>query len=322
MTQRVVVRFIGSGLLVGLGVIAGCATSQGMGESDRAMEAMSKLDEPFYAVELAPDIRAQREADLAAAQSAWQADPSEDNIIWLGRRYAYLGQYRQAIAVFSQGLDIYPTSARLLRHRGHRYITTRQNDRALDDLRRAATLIADAPDEVEPDGQPNARSQPRSTLNANVFYHLGLAHYIEGRFNLAAEAYDRCLEYCTNDDMLVATLHWYFMTLRRLGRDAEAEALLTQVSDVMDIVENHAYHKLLQMYQGRQTPDELLDAVDAESLDAATIGYGVGNWLYCEGELDRSAAVMRDVISKGNNWPSFGFIAAEADLARLGSDQG
>jgi tetratricopeptide (TPR) repeat protein len=317
-------------MAAGIPGVPGCSSGKQEGVQVEA-EAMSARGEMLHAPTLTDEQRQQREADLAAAQAAWQAEASEDNIIWLGRRYAYLGQYRQAIAVFSQGLDIYPDSARLLRHRGHRYITTRQNDRALDDLRRAAELVADRPDEVEPDGprnQPNPRNDqraqagPRSTLNGNVFYHLGLAHYLQGRFALAAEAYDRCLDYCANDDMLVATLHWYYMTLRRLGRDAEAAALLEQISDNMDVLENHAYHKLLLMYRGTVTHAELLEGVQAGSLDAATIGYGVGNWLYCEGRADEAVEAWRGVISVRNNWPSFGWIASEADLARLGSEQG
>jgi hypothetical protein len=61
------------------------------------------------------------------AIAAFNTSQSEENFIWLGRRYAYLGDYTTAISTFSRGLAKYPQSYKLLRHRGHRYITTRNS---------------------------------------------------------------------------------------------------------------------------------------------------------------------------------------------------
>ena len=47
------------------------------------------------------------------------------------------------------------------------------------------------------------------------------------------------------------------MTLRRLGRPAEAEQVLEPISTDMEIIENAAYHKLLLMYRGEIAPEEL-----------------------------------------------------------------
>ena len=54
-----------------------------------------------------------------------------ENIIWLGRRTAYLGQYDEAIRIYSDGLKIFPNEPRLFRHRGHRYISIRKFDEAI-----------------------------------------------------------------------------------------------------------------------------------------------------------------------------------------------
>ena len=50
----------------------------------------------------------------------------------------------------------------------------------------------------------------------------------------------------------------------------------------------------------------------------ATQGYGVGNWYLYNGKLDQAKTVFRRVLA-GSYWPAFGYIAAEADLARLES---
>lgn len=90
---------------------------------------------------------------LSEAETAFQKDSSNaDAIIWLGRRKAYPGNYKEAIDIFSRGIALHPKDARLYRHRGHRYITLRCFDKAITDFKKAAQLIKGQPDEVEPDG--------------------------------------------------------------------------------------------------------------------------------------------------------------------------
>ena len=60
--------------------------------------------------------------------------------------------------------------------------------------------------------------------------------------------------------------------------------------------------------------DELLGA-SAEALDVATYGYGIGNWHLYNGRKQEAMDVFRRVVA-GEMWPAFGFIAAEAELAR------
>src|SRR5262245_49093809 len=61
-------------------------------------EAHSRLGEPLFALVLAPEQRTILEANLAAAEKTWVQNPDEpENVIWVGRRLAYLGRYREAI---------------------------------------------------------------------------------------------------------------------------------------------------------------------------------------------------------------------------------
>ena len=48
----------------------------------------------------------------------------------------------------------------------------------------------------------------------------------------------------------------------------------------------------------------------------ASLAYGVANWFFYNGETDRSIRALEQLIA-GGQWTSFGYIAAEADLARL-----
>lgn len=280
-------------------------------------QAISLFGDTLYPPELPPDVLAERAAQLAEARADYDRDPSDaDAIIWLGRRTAYLGDYREAIAIYSAAIAKHPGDARMYRHRGHRYITVRQFDDAIADLERAAELIEGLEDEVEPDGLPNARNIPTSTLHSNVWYHLGLAYYLNGDLENALRAYREGLKVSNNPDMLVATSHWLYMTLRRLGREAEAAAALESIHADMDIIENASYHRLLLMYKGELTPDALLaESGSGDPIENATLGYGIGNWHAYSARPKQAERVLRNVL-KGPSWAAFGYIAAEADMRR------
>jgi tetratricopeptide (TPR) repeat protein len=282
-------------------------------------EATSLSGRPLFRPPIAAERRKTLESNLAAATSDLAKGPDRaDAIIWLARRLGYLGRFREAIEVLTRGLERHPQDIRLYRHRGHRYITVRELDRAVGDLSRAAALIVSnrIPDQVEPDGDPNPQNVPTSTSHFNVYYHLGLALYLKGEFAPALAAYRECLKYSTgSDDRLVATSDWLYMTLRRLGRAEEAAAVLQPITADLKVIENHSYWNRLLMYKGRKTAEELLSPRD-DGVELATYGYGVGNWYLYNGQKQKAVEVFQRVVA-GETWPAFGFIAAEADLVRL-----
>ncbi len=266
---------------------------------------------------IAPDLSetAQKvyETKLAEARADFEKNPlSADALIWLGRRTAYPGKYKEAIKIFTDGIKKFPKDARFHRHRGHRLLTLRCFDEAIKDFETAAKLVKGKPDEIEPDGLPNERNIPTSTLQSNIFYHLGLAYYVKGDFQNALKAYKNCEKVSKNADMLVATKHWLYMTLRRLGKTKEAEKSIASIGDNLEIIENDDYYKLIKLYQGKLKAEDLM-MQDANSLSNASLGYGLGNWFLYNGEKEKAEQIFRR-ITAGNQWASFGFIAAEAEL--------
>jgi tetratricopeptide (TPR) repeat protein len=184
------------------------------------------------------------------------------------------------------------------------------------DLSRASQLTAGKADEIEQDGAPNRAGIPRSTLQSNIWYHLGLAHYLNGDFSKARAAYREGMKVSrVNDDMLVATSDWLYMTLRRLKRDDEARAVLDPIKAQMDVLENGAYHARLLMYKGERTPEAVLNLNTADDVQIATQGYGVGNWYLVNGDRAKAKEIFDRVLA-GRAWAAFGFIAAEADTKR------
>ena len=88
----------------------------------------------------------------------------------------------------------------------------------------------------------------------------------------------------------------------------------------MDIIENESYRRLLLLNKQELAEEGLLDtrAEDDVPLANATVGYGIGQWHAMNGRPADAERVWRTVLS-GSQWAAFGFIAAEAEIARMES---
>jgi tetratricopeptide (TPR) repeat protein len=269
-------------------------------------EAISLLGDSLFAPQ--PSARALATYDSLRAR----LDSLEvEQWIWLGRWAAYTGAYQEAIRIYTAALEAFPEDARLYRHRGHRYITTRQLDRAVGDFLQAAELIAGTPDEVEPDGMPNARNIPVSSLHTNIWYHLGLAYYLKNDLAAALEVYEKGLAACENDDMRVSFLHWQYMALRQLGQEAAARQAIAGVHSGMEVIESIDYHRLVLFYKNEMTLEEL-QAGEGGNMQGSSeaLMYGIGNWHAYHGREAEARAIFKQILQDGN-WAAFGYIAAE-----------
>lgn len=277
-------------------------------------EASAITGAPLWRIEPEGERKQHYEEQLARARQRWEAEQTQEDAIWVGRHLSYLGRYKEAIDWYTARLVDFPESARLRRHRGHRYISVRRFVEAVNDLEKAWELVEGTPDTVEPDGAPNALGIPRSTLQSNILYHLALAHYLRGEFLQAERIWRLEVKLATNDDTLVAALNWQVHSLRRMERDEEALLAMSVVRPEMDVIENHAYHRILLLQLGLLTPEEVLDP-DGDGVQDATAGYGVGNWYWCNHERVIAKSMWREIL-RDTPWNAFGHIAAEADLAR------
>jgi tetratricopeptide (TPR) repeat protein len=282
-------------------------------------QAWSLLGEALFPPEFPEEAVSRMGNQLTEALASLDADPSDpDAMIWVGRRTAYLGEYRRAIELFGLGAQAHPDDARFPRHSGHRYISVRELDNAITEFSRAAELIQGREDEVEPDGQPNALGIPTSTLHFNIWYHYGLAHYLKGEFDQAIDKYRMCMEASEHPDSKVATAHWLYMSFRRMGMDEEAEDFIRSLDlDALapDVIESGSYLELLRLYQSDSGGE--MGVESPEDMYGAALGYGYGNWLLYNGRVEEARAVFEQMVAARNQWASFGYIAAEAELARM-----
>ncbi len=283
------------------------------------LQGVSLLGKKLIAESLNPETDSARISAYIQAEKNCLENPGDAMaLIWKGRRMAYLGDYKKAIDIFTEGIDKFPDDARMYRHRGHRYISLRQFDKAISDLEKAVELIDGTEDMTEPDGIANARNQPVSTTHRNIWYHLGLAYYLVDDMENALRGFKECLAISDNPDMKVASSHWVYMILRRLGREDEASAILEPVSADMDVYENMSYHSLLLFYKGELSESDLIGETGEISTAGNAVLYGLGNWYYYNGDAEKAEEIFNFLVDKGI-WAAFGTIAAEADLARMKS---
>ncbi len=323
MTARTWLRRAALAVVASVGLsaalVAQGAASAAINPRAVEVQAVSLLGDTLRTLPLSAVTRARYQAQLGEAQRAYEHAPANlDSIIWFGRRLAYLGKLREAIEVYTRGLALFPDDPRLLRHRGHRYLSVRDFGAAVSDLERAARIVEGQPDMVEPDGQPNAKGVPIGTLHSNIGYHLALAHYLRGDWSKAAAVARHEVEVASNDDRRVSMAHWLYMSLRRAGNDAEAARVLVPLHRALTIVENQSYQRLVLLYQGELSPDAvLLVGPDGQmSTSDASAAYGLANWHWYNGRRDEAVRLLHRIVD-GGQWGAFGEIAAEVDLARL-----
>ncbi len=285
----VVVAAVGALMIVALPVF-------GLGDGRGPKQATSLLGKPLHALLHPPGL------DISdpgldpinqAVEFAEQNPDDPESAVGLAVAAAARWRYLDALRYLDTGIEKYPAYAPLYRHRGHRRISLRQFETAETDLERAASLDAS---------------------DFDIWYHLGLARYLQGDFEGAGNAYQESYRLADDDDSRVAAGYWLFLSLRRDGQEEAASRLLASFSADMNVLQNVWYHRLLQVFQGKVTAEEVVEEATGD-LDLATAGYGAGLWFQLAGETERAREVFERIVAVPW-WPAFGFIAAEVELAR------
>lgn len=231
---------------------------------------------------------------IARAASALAADPQNvDRVIQLGVAQSGARQFREAIETLTRGLTIAPNHPLLYRWRGHRHLSVRELDRAMDDLMRGYRL---------------------DSTNYGILYHLGIVRYARGDFAGAAEAFQRGQPRAPDAGELAGATDWLWMSLSRAGRGAAAQAMLDQRPDSLPVT--NAYAQRLRLYRGQIGPDEVITVADTGDVAVATLSYGIGNWYLVRGDTAAARPWFERSIRSGG-WPAFGFILSEIELRRL-----
>ncbi|MDO5545957.1 MAG: tetratricopeptide repeat protein [Eubacteriales bacterium] len=236
--------------------------------------------------------------ELLAVNAKLEADPDNADL-WMekGLVLAKSSLYREAEECYAHAISIAPFNGILYRHRAHRFLSQWRFEDARADFTIASRLIPE---------------------NWDVWYHLGLSNFLLGDYKKAAAAYQRCLELSIREDELIAVCDWYYMTLLRLGDREAAEAVLENIREDFEPGDNGDYFRRLLMYKGLVAPADVLpaDISGMAPLDVITLGFGLSNYYWYNGEQEKSNQLIDRILEvgdSGNCYFAFGYLAAKVD---------
>ena len=233
---------------------------------------------------------------IARAEAQLLADPKNvQRYIALGVAQSGARQFREAIATFTRGLAIAPNDAMLYRWRGHRYLSVREFDKSMSDLKRGYAL---------------------DSTNYGILFHLGVLHFSRGEFTEAARLFAKAQPRAPDAGELTGSTDWLWMSLARAGRQAEATAMLARRPDSLPATPGYAYAQRLKLYRGELSAVTLFTPADTADVQIATLSFGMGNWYLVRRDTSNARGAFERAIKSGG-WPGFGFIVSEAELARL-----
>ncbi|HJO37316.1 MAG: hypothetical protein QGF21_13135 [Vicinamibacterales bacterium] len=309
------------GVFVSLGLLlAACAPAGEVPEAGAMTEAaaedaaeprFSLIGTPLREPDFTPEVCARLEEDLAIAQAQMDVAPErEGSFIWLGRRLGYLARFSEAIDVFTAGLELHPDSYKLLRYRGRHRARNREFEGAIADYRRAADLVEGVRDTFEPDGILNSIEQPITTYRANIHYYLGQTSMAVGDYETTVRAMERseAEPLGGSPDRLVSTAYWRYLAHRKLGQDDLADAVVAEVPEDLELIENFTYYESVLFFKGVRTREEVLDGADS------LIRYAVAMDDHFRGEQEAAVRIWRELVSENAQ----GYWPAEAELVMAG----
>ena len=291
-------------------VLAGVAVAA-ENDTPENIVRMSLIGTTLREPDWSPETKARLEKDLEIAHAVMSVAPERENsYIWLGRRLGYLVRYQDAIHVFTEGLERFPDSYKLLRFRGRHLARSREFDRAIADYRRAAELVENVQDSYEPDGIINARHQYLGSYRANIHYYLGQTSWAVGDYESTLRDMERSSAepLVQHNDRLVATSYWRYLALRKLGHDDAAARLVAEIPDDLELLENHTYYDGVLFFKGTLTEQELLPRADSIAKFAIAMHY------HFTGDNSVADMMLHEIVESSAQ----GFWPAESELIAMG----
>lgn len=274
-------------------------------------EAVSFSGEPLYAKPA--DSMAVMKSDSLIQGIRSKPELSEEDYVSMGRSLVGIGQFRKAVNVYTEGLSAFPNSYKLLRHRGHRYINLRELDNAIDDLTRAEELIRNEPEVYEYD----ATGKQGATYQHQIWYHIGLYHFLKRNYAAAAEAYEKSLATAHTGGDKAGASDWLYNCYMRAGEKAKAAAVARPFTVDFDIEnKDYPYYRRLLLFNGAIKPADLVDEskdIREMNLYEITKLYGLANYYAYQGDSTHAQQLYTKVLKSGE-WQGFAYASAELDV--------
>lgn len=233
---------------------------------------------------------------LAGFERAISLDPNNPDFhVGRARALARLSRHAEAVGECTAAMLIKPDHVLALRDRGHYFINLHRVAEAIPDLVRAEQL---------------------DKKDRDIYYHLGLAYYIQGDFRRAVPGWQGCLANAAKDDDVISCTAWLYPSLLRAGRTSDAKKALARITPELKPKDNTVYFDRLMLFKGAKTEEEFAKSMSTDPVSKPTIAYSIGLWHL----LNKRPGRAREYFEKAATAEArqaFGAVAAEAELKRL-----
>jgi tetratricopeptide (TPR) repeat protein len=275
-------------------------------------QAYSLSGKPLFANP--SDAKALRKSDSTVHAIQAKGNLSEDDFVEIGKQLVATARYKEAVENYTVGLSKFPNSFKILRHRGHRYLTLRKLELVVKDLLKARDLIKSLPDVWDFD----AKGNKTDTYQHQIEYHLGVYYFLKGKYKDAVTAFEKSLKEAHEANEIVGTTDWLYNSYRRNGQEKEAAKLLEAFSADVKADHEQAYFRRIMLYKGLIKPNELVDETmppEKMNVQEVTRLYGLANWYGFQGNKEK-AKELYDKIIRSSSWPAFAYLASETELLK------
>ena len=234
----------------------------------------SQLGTELCTVEDTEEITALR------AQKAWAV---------LGNALCAKYRYREAADAFGEALRETPEDLLLLQRFAGANLTLRRFAQAKATYRQCLTL-----------GAPKEK----------ISYPLGVAYYLEGAYDKAAEAFTQC--YPCDEEQEIANLYWHTLSACRAGIPTD---FLGTYREGMLIGHHIAYEQTVRLFLGRLSAQEAITwtAREHDELNIVIGLYGLCGYFEALGCMEECLRQRKELLKHTAYWPCISYLAAWND---------
>lgn len=297
-----------SSLFIFIVIFSSCSKKT---DSNPTPEAISFSGKALYSKPAEPKALAKSDSIISVIRK--KGELTDDDYVEIGKQLVGTARYKLAVDIYTEGLSKYPNSYKLLRNRGHRFITLRKLENCIADLVRAEELIRAEADVMEYglDGKPTA------TVRHQIWYHIGVYHFLKKDYSKSAEAFEKALLTSGTIVNAAGSGDWLYNCYQRANEKEKANKVIGAIQAETDVEKENFYYRRILLYKGLITPEELIDvnmAPDKMVVGDVTKLYGLANWYLYQGDKEKANTLYRMILTS-DAWPAFAYAAAEIELS-------
>ena len=286
------------------------STTESSTSSDDLIEGISFAGLSLQRKYANPDLIARNDSLLEILLS--KEILTEDDYIEAGRLLTAVNRYHDAIDVYTKGIEKFPNSFKLLRHRGHRYMSAREFGSAIVDLRRGDNILGtdDSVLEYNQDGYATG------SYKYWIWYHIGLYHFFHGDYEQGAQAFENCLSMAIDNKNRTGSRSWLFETYQKLGDVDRARDIIAPITADFDVDQEYSYFKKIMLYKGILQPGDLVDLNKVTSEWTGgdiSRAYGVAIWHSINDRKDEALAVYQKILETPH-WNSWAYVMTDYEV--------